>query len=74
MTNAEIAIDSPCNRVCVMHPAARLCIGCGRTLDEIARWSELGAAERSRIMAQLPPRLVAVREARTAPAKAHEGG
>ncbi len=27
--------------ICVVHPAARLCIGCGRSLDEIARWIDL---------------------------------
>jgi predicted Fe-S protein YdhL (DUF1289 family) len=72
MTNAEIAIESPCNRVCVMHPAAQLCIGCGRTLGEIGRWSELGAAERSGIMAQLGSRLAALRAGNVAPAATHE--
>jgi predicted Fe-S protein YdhL (DUF1289 family) len=24
--------------VCTLDPAARICIGCGRTLDEIAAW------------------------------------
>jgi uncharacterized protein len=65
MSSVAIGIESPCNRVCVMHPAARLCIGCGRTLDEIGRWVELGAAERSGIMAQLDFRLAALRH--TAP-------
>jgi predicted Fe-S protein YdhL (DUF1289 family) len=58
---AETGIKSPCTRVCVVHPATRLCIGCGRSIGEIARWIELTDAERDRIMAQLPARLTAHR-------------
>jgi uncharacterized protein len=50
-------IESPCNKVCVVHPVQKLCIGCGRSLDEIARWIDLEAVERQRIMAMLPLRL-----------------
>jgi uncharacterized protein len=57
---AETFIESPCNRVCVVHPIARLCIGCGRSLDEIGLWIGLTGAERSRITAQLPARLAAL--------------
>ena len=31
--------QSPCIQICVIDPAARLCVGCGRTLDEISRWA-----------------------------------
>ena len=31
-----------------------MCLGCGRTLDEIARWIAMSEAERGRIMAELP--------------------
>jgi predicted Fe-S protein YdhL (DUF1289 family) len=53
-------------RVCVVHPTRQLCIGCGRSLDEIARWVECGAAERARIMAQLPARLASMSAVATA--------
>ncbi len=33
-----------------------VCVGCGRTLDEIARWSEMTDAERDAVMAELPRR------------------
>jgi predicted Fe-S protein YdhL (DUF1289 family) len=56
-------LETPCIRVCVVHPELRLCVGCGRTLDEIARWIALPNEERSRIMAELPPRLVAMSSA-----------
>ena len=60
MSYAETVVESPCKRVCVVHPAARLCIGCGRSLDEIGRWIDFAPAERARIMAQLPARLAAL--------------
>jgi uncharacterized protein len=47
---------SPCNKVCVMDAAQRYCTGCQRTLEEIARWSQMSDAEREAVMAQLPAR------------------
>ena len=47
---------SPCNKVCVMDAEGRYCLGCARTLDEIARWGEMDDAERERVLAQLPAR------------------
>jgi len=32
-------IDSPCVKVCVIHPQTRLCTGCLRSIDEIGAWS-----------------------------------
>ena len=48
--------DSPCVQTCVMHTASGLCIGCLRTLDEIATWSSLTRSERLSIMAGLDAR------------------
>ena len=48
--------DSPCVRICVVHPQARICIGCHRTVEEIARWSRMSASERHAINAALPGR------------------
>jgi predicted Fe-S protein YdhL (DUF1289 family) len=39
--------------------ATGLCTGCGRTLQEIARWGALSEADRRAIMAKLPTRLAA---------------
>ena len=72
MASITTSIESPCNRVCVVHPARRLCIGCGRSLDEIAHWIEMTGTERSRIVAQLPARLAALNGLGAAPALAHE--
>lgn len=55
-------IASPCIKVCVVDPASGLCTGCGRTLAEIAAWSTLDAAERRRIMSELPARRLRARE------------
>lgn len=49
-------IESPCVRVCVVHPETRLCTGCARSIDEIGRWSRMTPEERSTIMAELPNR------------------
>lgn len=49
-------IDSPCVKVCVIHPESRLCLGCHRTTDEIARWSKMTPEERAEITAALPGR------------------
>lgn len=48
--------DSPCVKLCVIHPQSRTCVGCFRTIDEISSWSRLSAQERQEIMAALPGR------------------
>ena len=37
-----------------MVPKSGLCIGCARTLEEIARWAKMTDAERERVLAELP--------------------
>jgi predicted Fe-S protein YdhL (DUF1289 family) len=49
-------IASPCTKVCTIDPRSKLCVGCGRSLAEIAQWGSISDAERSRIMAELPQR------------------
>ena len=51
------AIDTPCIKVCTLDRASGLCTGCGRDIDEIARWSRMSDDERTLIMAGLPQRL-----------------
>lgn len=50
------AIATPCVQVCAVDGASGLCLGCKRTLPEIARWSRYSDAERAAIMAELPRR------------------
>ncbi len=59
-------IESPCVKICTLDARSGLCLGCGRTIDEIARWTAMSAAERARVMAELPGRLAASRRAETA--------
>ena len=48
--------ESPCTKVCVMDEDDRYCMGCKRTLGEIARWSEMDDAERDLVLTQLERR------------------
>ncbi len=49
-------VESPCVQICVVHPTERICTGCYRTIDEIARWSKMDGSERAEIMDDLPAR------------------
>jgi uncharacterized protein len=49
-------VKSPCTKVCVMDADLRYCRGCRRTLEEIARWSEMSDDEREKVLAELPRR------------------
>ncbi|MCC6920682.1 MAG: DUF1289 domain-containing protein [Alphaproteobacteria bacterium] len=51
-------IESPCIRVCVIDPPSGLCLGCKRSLREIAAWGSMPDETRARIMADLPARSV----------------
>ena len=61
MSESEIwsrdEIESPCVRICVVHPEARLCTGCLRSIDEITRWSKMSVEERRVVIAELPARV-----------------
>jgi predicted Fe-S protein YdhL (DUF1289 family) len=61
-------IESPCVKICTLDARSGLCLGCGRTIDEIARWTAMSAAERRRVIGELPGRLTAGRHAETASA------
>jgi predicted Fe-S protein YdhL (DUF1289 family) len=50
-------IESPCVKICTLDARTATCLGCGRTVDEIARWRAMTAGERARVMAELPARL-----------------
>ena len=45
-----------------MDPARGLCLGCKRTLDEIARWGAMSDEERGRVLVELPRRRLDVLE------------
>ena len=43
-------VASPCVEVCRMDPTKDVCVGCWRTLDEIARWRDMNDAEREVVL------------------------
>lgn len=49
-------IKSPCIQVCFINPENGLCLGCNRSLDEIALWLEFDDKKREEIIALLPMR------------------
>ena len=50
-------LSSPCIKVCVIDGRADICLGCGRTLPEIASWGRMSEDQRLAIMATLAERM-----------------
>jgi predicted Fe-S protein YdhL (DUF1289 family) len=55
------AIATPCIKVCIVDAESSLCLGCYRTLMEIAGWARLPEDERARLMTELPERRSRIR-------------
>ena len=55
------AIETPCEKICVVDQPSGLCRGCGRSLAEIERWTAYSDGERARVMNELPQRLQAMK-------------
>lgn len=47
---------SPCIQICIIEPDDGLCVGCARTLDEIASWSAMSNDARRAVLKILPRR------------------
>ncbi len=43
-------IDSPCCGICRIDEKSELCTGCLRTLDEIARWSNMDDTQKLAVL------------------------
>jgi predicted Fe-S protein YdhL (DUF1289 family) len=56
-------IRTPCVKVCVVDGQSGNCLGCGRTLGEIARWARFSDEERDQVMIALPARIDALKAA-----------
>jgi uncharacterized protein len=50
-------IETPCIKVCTLDARNGICLGCGRTIDEISRWAKMSASERAKVTSTLPARL-----------------
>lgn len=57
-------VESPCVKLCTIHPQERICVGCLRSLDEIAAWSRMSPEARRAVMAELPQRAPRLRKRR----------
>ncbi|MEO0439506.1 MAG: DUF1289 domain-containing protein [Pseudomonadota bacterium] len=56
MLNTRI-MESPCNDICTIDGPTGLCVGCGRTLSEIAEWASATEPRQEEIVAVLPERM-----------------
>jgi len=50
-------IRTPCIDKCELNKTGQYCIGCGRSLDEIAGWGSMEDDERRAVIEKLPERL-----------------
>jgi uncharacterized protein len=57
-------LETPCVNICLLDAETRLCVGCGRTIDEIARWPAISDDERRAIKAALPERMERFKDAK----------
>jgi predicted Fe-S protein YdhL (DUF1289 family) len=64
----DAAVPSPCVDICRLD-AQGLCVGCRRTIDEIAEWPRASEARRREILRELELRTAAA--ATTAASSAH---
>jgi uncharacterized protein len=58
-SSKPVAVASPCVDICRLD-ARGLCIGCRRTLSEIAEWSQASDARRLEILSALKARTLRV--------------
>ena len=56
MTDRTPPIPSPCVKVCAIDPDDRVCMGCYRSLEEIAAWPRLSELEKVALNATLEER------------------
>jgi len=45
--------ESPCNAICTTDPDSGLCIGCGRTREEITNWLYFSEAQKEKVLKAL---------------------
>jgi uncharacterized protein len=48
--------DSPCINVCSLDAATQMCMGCLRTIEEIAQWAAYSDAQRDGVYRKLAAR------------------
>jgi len=53
---ARMSVPSPCANICRLDQSQRLCVGCFRSLAEIAAWGRASDEERLEILKQCQDR------------------
>lgn len=64
--------STPCIAICLIDPGTGLCLGCGRTRQELGDWTSMTEPQRLVLMAALPQRFVEV-PGLAAARRAHDG-
>lgn len=59
MSTAPPYIASPCVKTCALDPVTGQCIGCYRTMDEIADWLEYSSEEKLAVLERVAQRKAA---------------
>jgi hypothetical protein len=62
MIQPPVHVPSPCVNVCQMDPGSGLCLGCRRTLREIADWLEMAPEEKLAVLERVARRAPAPNE------------
>jgi len=57
ISRAKLSLETPCVNICLLDSETGLCVGCGRTIQEIAGWAGMSPERRRAIMAALPGRM-----------------
>lgn len=52
--------NSPCTDVCAIDDDTGWCIGCGRTMSEIASWATMGDQSRTKVLGELDARKIKI--------------
>ncbi|HUO12467.1 MAG TPA: DUF1289 domain-containing protein [Caulobacteraceae bacterium] len=61
MAEPKPSIATPCIKVCIVDGESGLCLGCQRTLHEVAAWGSMTDDARALVMAELPSRRSRIR-------------
>ena len=58
MSVAPEHVLSPCVKVCALDPRSGYCVGCYRTIDEVANWVEMSAEDKRTVLERVARRRV----------------
>jgi hypothetical protein len=49
-------VPSPCVKLCALDPRSGYCVGCYRTIDEVANWVEMSAEDKRAVLERVARR------------------